>query len=175
MKIVLTKMILIVCACLIIQDDKILYDNFAYAINKNNINNEYVVIVVKNTKTNTTREICTPIRKLSEVIHFDKDLSYTQKNINRVNRIMLSKKNRFFKFESDSAIFNLGLHKYSDADLEQIESKINFDSLKKKIKMNENWKIRLDEKNRLLYSHALFNRGLLMSQKSNFDTLMLSK
>ena len=46
---------------------------------------------------------------------------------------MLKNKERYFKFSTDSAIYNLGMHKYSMKELKSLEKRINFDSSNKNL------------------------------------------
>ena len=152
--------------------DDILYFNYSRAVKNNTVEQYHLVIKVKNLKTNEVREICTLGRILSEVIHVDKNLNYTKTDIEKANKIMLKNKERYFKFSTDSAIYNLGMHKYSMKELKSLEKRINFDSLASQIKLKGKWQMNLQEKNRLMYGHALFNRGILTGQKSNFDIII---
>ena len=152
--------------------DDALYTNYCRAVKNNTVEQYHLVIKVKDLRTNEVREVCTLGRILSEVIHVDKNLNYSKKDIEKGEKIMLKNRKRYFKFASDSAIYNLGLHKYSIKEFKSLENRVNFDSLASLINSKGKWQMNLEEKHRLMYAHALFNRGILTGQKSNFDIII---
>jgi len=172
-----TLLITLLFICLTSQNsnENTLYKNYCRAVKNNYPIQNHLVITVKDLRTNEVREICTLGRILGEVIQVDKNLSYQKDDIKIANEIMLKNKRRYFEFATDSAIYNLGFQKYSIKELKKLEKRVNFDSIVKVIKKKGEWEMNAGEKDRLMYAHILFNKGILTRYQNGFNELVYEK
>ena len=146
-----------------------LYLNYVAAIKNESTFQYHLVIKLKNLNTGQTREICTEGNFLKGALHREYKLSYGGNGINKVEKIALDNKDRYFEFKNDSAMWNLGVENYSMDDLKELEKKINFDSLAAQIKKTKKWEKQIsDDKLMMMYAHALFNRGVLTGENNCF-------
>lgn len=144
----------------------LLYLNYSKAVTNGSTFQLHLVIKIKNLNTNEIREICTQGQQLTFAIHDEYKIGYENKGIAKIYKIALKNKARYFEFKNDSAISSLHLKEYSENDLKELERKINFDSLANTIKNKQHWSIYLDNKEILMYAHALFNRGILTGENN---------
>jgi hypothetical protein len=120
---------------------------------------------VTDLNTELTREICTKGNFLAGAIHREYSLGYDDNSIRKAERIALNNRARAFQFKNAEAMQNLGLDRYSMDDLKDFEQRTNLDQLTKEI--NKDWEKKLlDDKEMLLYAHALFNRGILTGENN---------
>ncbi len=145
-----------------------LYLNYSKAVMSGSTFQLHLVIKTKNLNTNEIREICAQGESLNFAIHHEYKIDYTNKGFAKVHKIALKNKNRYFEFKNDSALSDLGLKEYSENDLKELERKINFDSLANTIKKKEHWSQYLENKELIMYAHALFNRGILTGENNCF-------
>jgi hypothetical protein len=146
----------------------LLYRNYVKAVTNYSTFQLHLVIRAKNLNTNEIREICTEGDMLQGAIHTEYKIDYSNKGIAKVQKMALKNKDRYFEFKNDSALSNLGIKDYSENELKELEHKVNFDSLAKAIKEKQNWSIYLDNKELIMYAHALFNRGILTGKNNCF-------
>lgn len=150
-------------------ENDLLYQNYAKAvINNGDTFQLHLVIKVKNLNTNEIREICAQGNSLQSAIHREYKIDYDNKGLAKALKIALKNKSRYFEFKNDSALSYLGIKDYSENDLKELEHKVNFDSLAKAIKEKQNWSIYLDNKELIMYAHALFNKGILTGENNCF-------
>ncbi|RKR08468.1 hypothetical protein C8C83_0052 [Flavobacterium sp. 90] len=148
-------------------ENDLLYQNYAKAvINHGDTFQLHLVIKVKNLDNNEIREICTQANSLQSAIHQEYKIDYDDKGLEKALKIALENKSRYFEFKNDSALSYLGIKDYSENDLKELERKINFDSLAKSIKKKQSWSKYLEDKELIMYAHALFNRGILTGENN---------
>jgi len=121
----------------------------------------YVVIKIKNQNTNEIKELCTEAPFLSGAIKREFDCDYSQ-----TDSIAISRKNRYFEFSNDSALWNMSYDLYTMSDLEKYKKSINLDEIVADIKskqlksktfpMSDNKKDK-----QVMLAHLLFNKGIL--------------
>jgi len=145
-----------------------LYLNYVSAVETSGTFQKFLVVKIKNLNTGITREYCTHGNFLKGALHREYDLGYSNRGISKVHSIAIKNKQRYFEFKNDSAIWNIGgVWSYSIDELEELQKKIDFDSLKTQILTKGEWKKELfDDKMMLMYAHALFNRGILTGENT---------
>jgi len=149
-------------------ENDLLYKNYAKAVSNASTFQFHLVIKVKNLNTNEIREICTQGEQLNFAIYREYKIDFSNKGAAKVQKIALKNKDRYFEFKNDTVLSNLGLKEYSESDLKELERKINFDSLAQAIKEKQKWSAHLDDKELLMYAHALFDRGILTGENNCF-------
>jgi hypothetical protein len=139
------------------------YLNYLTAINNHIVGFQYyTVIKVKNLNTGEVREYCTLGNFLCGALHMEYQLDYDLAGMRKGDSIATAHKDRYFEFRNDSAISNISAWKYSMTELAQLEQQVNFDSLAKEIKKSGEWMLPSnDDREMVMYAHALFNRGIL--------------
>lgn len=73
-------------------ESDLLYKNYTKALNESGTFQFFLVIKVKNLKTNNVREICTKGDFLQGAIHHEHKIPYTEKGILKVYQISLKNK-----------------------------------------------------------------------------------
>lgn len=113
--------------------------------------------------------------QLNFAIYEENNFEYDQgENYDKVDKIISENKSRYFEFKNQKAIERLTLYSYSKKELKNLEKKIDFDKLAKKIQSNKKWTQSFNSKKKLtMYAHELFYRGILTGQNKCFggDTL----
>ena len=143
-----------------------LYLNYLASLNNEGSTFQYyMVIKIKNLNTGETREICTDANGLLGALHREKNVGYDDKNRNWILSLAKKNKERYFEFKNQDALDNLVLEFYSMSDLENLEKRVNFDSLAKHIVQEKKWKMSYPGQN-ILYAHALFNRKILTGENN---------
>ena len=151
------------------------YALFAAAIkNKSNVQ-YYAVIKAVDMNRNTVREICAPGSFIRSALHKEMHYDYDNQSVALVEQVALLNSERYFEFKNPEALQLLGVDAYTDADLEQLQTLVNFATLAKEIRKEKRWsKDFTDDREMLLYAHALFNQGILTGEKSDkLGTLVL--
>ena len=146
------------------QGDK-LFVNYRKAIKNSSTFQYFLVITIKDLNTGESREICTKGDFLQGAIHKEYGFDYGEKSTSRVEKMALRNRKMYFEFKNPDALKNLGLDKYTIEELKNFEIQINIDHLIKKIK--KGWSIKpINNKEMLLYAHALFKRGILTGENN---------
>jgi hypothetical protein len=156
-------------------DQNQLFKNYLTAIENESTIQYFLVITATETKTGKSREVCTQGNFLHGAIHREFNLSYKAQDIVKVNEILRENEPRKFEFGNDSALWNLGISDYTIAELKNLESKVDFSQLAKRILTTGEWtkEFQNDDKLMKLYAHALFNQGILTGENNCFGgTLM---
>jgi|GEM_PF-838776 len=148
--------------------DSIKYENYSEAVKRQGTLNFFIVIKVKDLNTNVTREICTKGNFLMGALTREYNIVNDSAGIDSLYEIALANKTRYFEFADTSALNNLGLDNYSDADFKEFEQSNSIDSLILEIKDKKWEKWIPEDKDMLLYAHALFNRGILTGEYDCF-------
>lgn len=146
-------------------EDK-LYLNYKAAIENESTFQFYLVIKLKDKNTGETREYCTKGDYLKGAIHREYKIGYSEEEILRVYDIALKSKERYLEFSNNDALRNIGAGSYTLQELAELEARVNFDSLAKKIKADKEWHMGIIDKEQVLYAHALFNRGILTGESN---------
>jgi len=142
-----------------------IFAHFAAAVkNKSGIQYFAVIKAVDLTK-GTVREICAPGSAIRSALHKEMKYDYDNQSVALVEHMALMNLDRFFEFKNPDAIQLLGVDIYTQADVLEIQKKENFAALAKQIKQLGSWKREFkDDKEMLLYAHALFNQGVLTGE-----------
>lgn len=148
--------------------DSIKYENYSVAVKQEGTLNFFIVIKVKDMNTNITREICTIGNLLLGALTREYNIVIDSAGIDSLYKIALANKTLYFEFGDTSALNNLGLDNYSDADFKEFEQHNSIDSLVLDIKGKKWEKWIPEDKDMLLYAHALFNRGILTGENGCF-------
>ncbi|UPT69345.1 MAG: hypothetical protein M0D53_08905 [Flavobacterium sp. JAD_PAG50586_2] len=147
--------------------DSILYDNYVNAIENSSTFQYFTVIKVKDINTGKVREICTKGSFLLGALHFEYDPNYNVNGYEKIHKLLLKNKQRYFQLKDTAALNNLGINRYSIEDLKKFEKENNVDSIAKSIKGK--WAMVIsDDKSMLLLAHSLFNRGILTGENNCF-------
>jgi len=147
----------------------IIYQNYLAALNNNSTFQYFLVVKVKDLKHRTTREYCTKGNFLKAAIHMEYHIKYNEVGFDKVLSLAINNKERYFEFKKRKAIENISGWPYSIEELTQFEKTVNIDSLVKEIKISKSWsKLILNEKDKLMYAHSLFNHGVLTGENSCF-------
>ncbi|WDO12822.1 hypothetical protein MH928_16045 [Flavobacterium sp. WW92] len=164
-KLLLLVILIFSISCKVKQNDE-LYLNYIAAINNGSTFQYHLVIKLKNLNTGEIREVCTEGNFLQGALHREYDLAYDEEGVEKAIKLAIENKKRYYEFKNDSAIINIGSEDYTMKELEKLEKKINFDSLATQIKAKKKWAIALDNKEMMMYAHALFNRGVLTGENN---------
>ncbi len=115
-----------------------------------------------------TRECSVNTYSLKEAIRKEYELDETSNGNAKVDSIAINNKPRYFQFKNPTALlFINGQVAYSLRKLAELEKEINFDSLANQTKKAEKWSIDLSDYNmKHMYTHALFNRGILLQENT---------
>lgn len=148
--------------------DSIKYENYSEAVRQEGTLNLFIVIKVKDLNTNITREICTKGNFLMGALTREYKIVIDSAGIDSLYEIALANKTLYFEFADTSALNNLGWVNYSDADLKEFEKYNSIDSLVLEMKGMKWNKWIPEDKDMLLYAHALFNRGILTGENDCF-------
>jgi hypothetical protein len=134
---------------------------FCSSLNKvsYSVNNDFVVIRVKNVKTKEVKEICTAPNFISGALNRETGGLYIGFDCKKYPK-------RYFEFSNDSALWNIGFNEYSAEELIAYSRKINVDSFVQEIKSGNmkamtNANIFNDFKKRRYFAHLMFNRGVV--------------
>jgi len=102
-------------------------------------------------------------------LHREYHLNYDESGLKKAKALALENKKRYFEFQNDSAILNIGVNDYSIEDLRKLEKKINFDSLAASIRKIKKWNKYIGDDIKItMWAHALFDRGILTGQNNCF-------
>lgn len=143
-----------------------LYLNYVVAINNESTFQYHLVVKFKNANTGEIREICAEGNFLKGALHREYSIDYDEIGVKKVAELALKNKERYFEFKNDGAIANMGVKNYSMNELEKLEKKVNFDSIVNQIKKHKKWAVSLEDKEIMMYAHALFNRGILTGENN---------
>jgi len=143
-----------------------LYKNYVAALNNESTFQYHIVIKFKNLNTGEIREICTEANFLKGALHRESKMDYDDYGRNKILSEAIKNKERYFEFKNDSAMMNMGIQDYTMEDMKNLEKKVNFDSIVNLIKKKKKWSIGLDDKEMMMYAHALFNRGILTGENN---------
>ena len=158
---------LLMTTSFIVKGNDELYPLYVRAVENSSTFQYYLVITVKNMKTGKTREICTEGNFLQGALHIEYNIDYSKEGQEKIMRMAIDNKNRYFEFKNKKALANIGVNDYSPNDLKKLEKKINFDSLAAEIKKSDKWQERLNNDIKIaMWAHELFNRGILTGQNS---------
>jgi hypothetical protein len=120
----------------------------------------YVVIKVKNLQTGEIKEVCTE----APFVHGALDRENCSNKSDFKNKLI--NKERYFEFNCDSALWNIGYDLYTKSELSELENKLNLDSLVSSARKGELTSITFTEtrKYQRMYAHLMFNRGIMMTR-----------
>lgn len=150
-------------------NEKLLFNNFLYAIKQSSTLDYFIVVKVKNLNTNEIKEICTQENFLKGAIHRELNIDYTKEGQRKVYEYLKNKNKRYFEFRSKEALENISFDKYDNHAL--LDFKENYD-LEKIISIIRNKKqityFKFKNNEKLAMLHLLFNKGFLMNESSCF-------
>jgi hypothetical protein len=126
----------------------------------------FLVIKVKDLNTGEIREICTDANGLLGALHKEKNIGYQIRKQLKVLAFAKKNKKRSFEFKDKEALDLLGLDEYTIKDLNELESRVDFDSLAKQIQTAGEWQYSGESKESKLYAHLLFNKAILVGDNS---------
>jgi hypothetical protein len=94
---------------------------FQAALKNDSTAPDYVLITVQDTKTKTSRVICVTANFLEGAIIREYGLSYSDGNMLKAKKIILSRKDRVFTFTKPEAAKNIPIY-YSEAQLKEVRN-----------------------------------------------------
>lgn len=152
--------------------DSILFNNYISSIENNSTIQYFTVIKIKDINTGNIREICTKGNFLWGALYYEYGKNYGKSEELKIHKLLIENKQRYFQLKDTTALNNLGMNRYSIADLKKFEKENNVDSIAKSIKGE--WGMPFsDDKNMLLLAHSLFNRGILTGENNCFGGTLI--
>lgn len=142
--------------------DEVKYEMYKKAINHFSTAPYYVVIKVKNLQTGEIKEVCTE----APFVHGALDRENCSNKSEFKNKLI--SKERYFEFNCDSALWNIGYDLYTPSELSELENKLNLDSLVNSARKGKLTSITFMETREYqrMYAHLMFNRGIMMTRGS---------
>ena len=142
-----------------------------YAAVKNKSQLQYFTVIRNvDSASGTERELCTQGAFLRAALHKELNLHYDIQEMMVIEQKLLDNDARLFAFKNPEALQILGVENYTMSELQQLEKVVNFKQLAFDIKKSSSWKMEFaDDKEMLMYAHALFNRGIMTGEYN--DTL----
>ncbi|MDI9256866.1 hypothetical protein [Flavobacterium sedimenticola] len=122
-----------------------------------------LVIKYKNLNSGIVREICVESDQLIYAICDENNLQFPE-NSDKIDSIVVSKKDRYFEFKDTAAINRLTFEEYSIEEFEEFNRKVDFKKVVKEIKQKKKVNPTGNPKAHQMYAHALFNLGILTGQ-----------
>jgi len=167
MKILIIKFffsILILNLCLSTDLENEKYLNYLAAAREANSTYQFnLVIKYKNLNTEKTREICIDGFQLVSALCKENNFEF-MKDADKIDSILVSKKDRYFEFKDSVAINRLTFEEYSVEEFEEFNRKVDFKKVAKEIKQKKKINPSGSSKAHQMYAHALFNLGILTGQ-----------
>ena len=140
--------------------ESVKYNMYKKAINHFSTAPYYVVIKVKNLQTGELKEVCTEAPFIGGAI-------YRENCENKANyKNNLKNRERYFEFNCDSALLNIGFDLYTPEELVDLHNELNFDSLANAAKRGELKSVTFmkTRKYQRMYAHLMFNQGIMMTR-----------
>ena len=150
-------------------NEKLLFNNFLYAMKQSSTLDFFIVIKVKNLNTNEIKEICTQENFLKGAIHKELNIDYTKEGQRKVYEYLKNKNKRYFEFRNKEALENISFDKYDNSALIDFEENYDLEKIILTIRDKKQityYKFKNNEKFAML--HLLFNKGILMNESSCF-------
>lgn len=119
----------------------------------------YVVVLVKNTVSGETREVCTETQFLN--------VAFKMQTGGEMSLDYRSHKERYFEFSSDSALANINFGLYSAADLDEYAHTINVAGVVADVKSGKLTSKSFSEgygKEQIMFAHLMFNNGVMVTR-----------
>ena len=139
--------------------ERVKYNMYKKALRGSSMAPYYVVINVKNLQTGEEKEVCTEAPFIGGAIRME-DCSDGYKHNRERN------KKRYFEFNCDQALYNIGYNLYTPEELTNLESNLNVDSLVAEAQQGTLTRITFlrPRAYQRMVAHLLFNRGIMMSR-----------
>jgi len=165
--------ILILNLCLSTDLEGKKYLNYLTAARNANSTYQFnLVIKYKNLNTEKIREICIDGFQLVSAICKENNFKFIQDS-DKIDSILVSKKDRYFEFKDATAINLLTFEEYSIEEFEEFNRKVDFKKVAKEIKQKKKVNPSGSSKAHQMYAHALFNLGILTGQNDCVGGLTL--
>lgn len=143
------------------------FAHYAAAIKNKSSMQYFAVIKVVDVTNGTMREVCAPGSFIRRALHKELKYDYDDQSVAMVQHMALMSLDRIIEFKDTTAIQLLGVDTYTEADLAAFEKANDIKTLAKNIRNWGTWKMEFrDDKEMLLYAHALFNQGILTGEDS---------
>jgi hypothetical protein len=119
----------------------------------------YVVVTVKNLKTNIKKEICTEAPFLNGAVDRENGTFTWGVDCKKY-------KDRYFEFSKDSALWNIGFDLYSKDDLDKYSKSLDINNIIQNVKVGKlTQKVFTgDEKEQIMFAHLMFNHGVMVTR-----------
>jgi hypothetical protein len=151
------------------QEEDELYLNYLFAARNGGTFQINLVIKYKDVSTSETREICIEGEQLMLAFWKENNLVFGDNDsFDKYYKMLLDNKSRYFEFKNPKALESITVDYYTENELKEMEKKVDFDKLARKIKKSKKWEESFDSKTLKIYAHALFNRGILTGQNNCF-------
>lgn len=161
-KFIFSILILNLCFSTDLENEK--YLNYLAAAREANSTYQFnLVIKYKNLNTQKTREICIEGFQLVSAICKENNYEFN-KDEDKIDSVLVSRKDRYFEFKDTAAINRLTFEEYSVEEFEVLKRKIDFKKVAKEIKQKKKVNPSGNSKAHQMYAHALFNMGILTGQ-----------
>ncbi|HLP20802.1 MAG TPA: hypothetical protein VK174_10895 [Chitinophagales bacterium] len=143
------------------------FAHYAAAIKNKRGTQYFAVIKVIDINRGTAREICAPGSFIRSALHKELKYDYDDQSVAMVEHMALMSLDRVFEFKNTEAIALLGSEQYTEMELVAFEKQVDIKSLARQIRSWGTWRMEFkDDKQMLLYAHALFNQGILTGEDS---------
>ncbi len=153
--------------------DSIIYSNYLNAAQNGSTLQYFLVVTVKDLNSGEIREICTKGCFLLGALHREYDLDYSIESANKIEKLVVDNKKRYFEFNDTAAINNLSTNYYSIEELNTFEETHNIDSLAKNIRKEKYGSVFQEDKMMRIVAHSLFNRGILTGENNCFGGMLI--
>lgn len=107
-------------------------------------------------------------------VFIENNFDYSDANLEKVYTIVKENKSRYFEYKNKEAILLLDVP-YSNLEIENLKSDLNFKKIINKVKQKPNWCKVLNYKEMMLYAHLLFNNGIITYTNGCLDDSTLRK
>lgn len=141
------------------------FAHYAAAIKNKSGMQYFAVIKVVDISRNTMYEVCAPGSAIRSALHKELKYDYDDQSVAMVQHMALMSLDRIIEFKDTTAIQLLGANAYTETELMAFEKEKDIKTLAKNIRGWGKWQMEFrDDKELLMYAHALFNQGLLTGE-----------
>lgn len=141
--------------------DSLKYKMFVAAIQNQTPATNFLVAIVKNTKTGEKKEICVEAPALEDAISKERNI-----NILLAMEFAKKQKDRTFEFSKEEAFIHLGYDLYTPEEFAKYQTTMDVEKLVRQVKngLLKSKTFPKEGKELNMYAHMMFNHGVMMSR-----------
>jgi ribosomal protein L11 len=141
------------------------FAHYAAAVKNKSGMQYFAVIKVVDVSRNTMYEVCAPGSAIRSALHKELKYDYDDQSVAMVQHVALMSLDRILEFKDTTAIELLGGNAYTETELMAFEKTKDIKTLAKNIRSWGTWQMEFrDDREMLMYAHALFNQGILTGE-----------